>query len=114
MNKPLVVITGASGGIGTAMAKAFSHAGYPICLLARNLDSMEKLNLSNSICLSVDVTDSVAFKEAVLKAEDKFGPVDLLCNNAGFVKAGDFVDIAHEMNENLLMFNVVRKMSFFF
>jgi NADP-dependent 3-hydroxy acid dehydrogenase YdfG len=106
MNKPLVVITGASSGIGNAMAKAFSHAGYPTCLLARNLNSMEKLNLPNSLCLSVDVTDSIAFKEAIQKAEDKFGAIDLLCNNAGFIKAGDFVDIGHEINENMVNVNL--------
>ena len=35
MNKPLVIITGASSGIGAAMAKVFSQAGYPLGLFAR-------------------------------------------------------------------------------
>jgi len=106
MNKPLVVITGASSGIGAAMARAFSSTGYPVCLLSRNLAFMEKWNLPNALSLSVDVTDLEAFKKAIDLAEDKFGPVDLLCNNAGFVKAGDFVDIAHEMNENMVNVNL--------
>jgi NADP-dependent 3-hydroxy acid dehydrogenase YdfG len=45
MNKPLVIITGASSRIGAAIAKVFSDAGYPLGLLARNLDAMKKLNL---------------------------------------------------------------------
>jgi len=106
MNKSLVVITGASSGIGAAMAKVFSSAGYPICLLSRNQAAMENLNLPNVICLSVDVTDLEAFKKAIDLAEDKFGSVDLFCNNAGFVKAGDFVDVSHEMNENMVDVNL--------
>ncbi len=106
MNKSLVVITGASSGIGASMAAVFSHAGYPVCLLSRNQAAMEKFNLPNSLCLSVDVTELEAFKKAIDLAEDKFGPVDLLCNNAGFVKAGDFVDVAHEMNETMINVNI--------
>ncbi len=106
MNKPLVIITGASSGIGAAMAKIFSAAGYSLGLFARNLDAMEKLNLPNAICLSVDITDNTAFKGAIQKAEDKFGQIDLLCNNAGFVKAGDFIDIGHEINETMVNVNL--------
>lgn len=106
MNKSLVVITGASSGIGAAMATVFSSMGYPVCLLSRNQADMEKLNLPNSLCLSVDVTDLAAFKKAIDLAENKFGPVDLLCNNAGFVKAGDFDEIAHEMNETMVNVNI--------
>jgi NADP-dependent 3-hydroxy acid dehydrogenase YdfG len=43
--KPLVAITGASSGIGEAVAKAFSAAGHPVLLMARRLDRMEALNL---------------------------------------------------------------------
>ncbi|HEX2549392.1 MAG TPA: SDR family oxidoreductase [Gammaproteobacteria bacterium] len=106
MDKSLVVITGASSGIGAAMAKIFSAAGYPICLLSRSLVEMTNLQLPNSLSLSVDVTDVEAFKKAVDEAESQFGPVDLLCNNAGFVKAGDFVDISHEMNETMVDVNI--------
>ncbi len=106
VNKSLVVITGASSGIGSAMAKVFSSAQYPVCLLSRNLAAMQALNLPNSLSLSVNVTDLAAFKNAIGMAEDRFGPVDLLCNNAGFVKAGDFVDIDHEAHENMVNVNL--------
>ncbi len=49
---------------------------------------MEKLALPNSICLSVDVTDINAMKDAVFIAENQFGKVDCLINNAGFAKLG--------------------------
>lgn len=106
MNKSLIIITGASSGIGASMAKTFSSAGHPVCLLSRNLAAMKEWNLPNSLSMSVDVTDLEAFKQAIDLAEEKFGPVDLLCNNAGFVKAGDFVEISHEMNENMVDVNL--------
>lgn len=104
MNKPLIIITGASSGIGAAMAKVFSEVGYPLGLIARNKDAMEKMNLPNSICLSSDVTDIESLKGAIQLAEKKFGEVGCLINNAGFVKSGDFYEIHH--NEHLNMVNV--------
>ena len=49
-DKKLVVITGASSGIGEATAKAFAAAGYPMLLLARRLDLMEALKLPDANC----------------------------------------------------------------
>lgn len=49
MNKSLIIITGASSGIGAAIARAFSNAIYSLGLLARNLEGMEKLNLPNTL-----------------------------------------------------------------
>lgn len=95
MNKSLVIITGASSGIGAAIAKVFSAAGYSLGLLARNLEAMEKLKLPNTLCISVDVTDFDAFKKAVQECEVKFGSVDCLINNAGFAKGGEFTELDH-------------------
>lgn len=106
MNKSLVVITGASSGIGAAMAKLFSNAGYPICLIARNITKMDELNLPNSLCISANVTDFESMQNAFRKAENTFGPIDLLCNNAGFVKAGDFIEIDHETHATTVDVNI--------
>ena len=86
--KKLVVITGASSGIGKCIAQAFSKAGYPLLLLARRIDLMEEMKLPNTMCKSVDVLDLEAFHMAVKEAEDKFGPVECLVNNAGLMKLG--------------------------
>ncbi|CAF1065240.1 unnamed protein product [Rotaria sordida] len=86
--KGLIVITGASSGIGEAAAKAFSQAGHPLLLLARRLDRLEALKLPNTICEKVDVTNLDEIKSAVAKAEKKFGPVDCLVNNAGVMLLG--------------------------
>jgi hypothetical protein len=89
MSKPLTVITGASSGIGEATAKAFSNAGYPTLLLARRLEIMESFNLKNSICKRVDVRDRDELVSAIREAEEKYGPTDMLFNNAGVARLAD-------------------------
>lgn len=87
--KPLVVITGASSGFGMAVAKQFSKAGYPLLLLARRLENMEALQLPNTLCKQVDVTDKASFESAIREAESTYGKTDLLVNNAGVMLLGD-------------------------
>jgi NADP-dependent 3-hydroxy acid dehydrogenase YdfG len=83
--KSLVVITGASSGIGAAAARTFSQAGHPLLLIARRLDRMENLKLPNSLAKPVDVLDLAEFDKAVAEAEALYGPTDLLINNAGYM-----------------------------
>ncbi|MBK2125327.1 SDR family oxidoreductase [Fangia hongkongensis] len=88
MQKSLVVITGASSGIGAAMAKRFSEAGHALLLIGRRVEKMEALSLPNTLCKKVDVNDAAAFKVAIEEAERQFGPVDCLINNAGVMLLG--------------------------
>ena len=83
--KKLVVITGASSGIGEAIARRMSDAGHPLLLIARRLDRLESLNLPNTLCEKVDVLDKAAFEAAIAKAETQFGPADCIVNNAGMM-----------------------------
>lgn len=88
MTKPLVIITGASSGIGAAIAQRFSQAGHPLLLVARRLERIEALGLPNALCRGVDVTDAQAFRAAIEEAEAAHGPADLLINNAGVMLLG--------------------------
>ncbi|WP_265524356.1 SDR family oxidoreductase [Providencia rustigianii] len=88
-SKPLVVITGASSGIGQATAKLLSERGHALLLLARRVELMEALNLPNTLCRAVDVTDRQSFQAAVKEAEQQFGPVDAIINNAGIMLLGN-------------------------
>lgn len=106
MTKPLVIITGASSGIGAATANIFSQSGYPLALLARNKQAMEKLNLPESLCLEVDITDYQSLQEAIQSAEVMYGPTDCLINCAGTVFAGDFVELSHEQHEQTIKVNL--------
>ncbi|WP_079228558.1 SDR family oxidoreductase [Pseudomonas putida] len=87
-HKPLVVITGASSGIGLATARLLSRRGHALLLLARRLEPMLQLQLPNSLALSVDVSDRAAVLAAVAQAEQRFGPVDAIINNAGVMLLG--------------------------
>lgn len=87
--KKLVVITGASSGIGMELAKRFSNDGHPVLMLARRQNIMESLALPNTICRSVDVTDSKAMEAAIREAESIYGKTDLLVNCAGIMLLGN-------------------------
>jgi len=55
-NKPVIVITGASSGIGAAIARAFSEAGFQLSLLSRNKTALDALHLPNALALQTDIT----------------------------------------------------------
>ncbi|WP_407333248.1 SDR family oxidoreductase [Enterovibrio sp. 27052020O] len=102
--KKLVVITGASSGIGEAIAKQFSAQGHPLLLLARRVERLEALNLPNTLCKQVDVTDKASFDDAVAAAQAMYGEADLLVNNAGVMLLGDVS--TQDAAEWQTMFNV--------
>jgi NADP-dependent 3-hydroxy acid dehydrogenase YdfG len=89
MHNPLVIITGASSGIGAATARLFADSGYPLLLLARRLEPMEALGLPNALCRAVDVMDLEGFRAAIAEAEARFGKADCLVNNAGVMLCAD-------------------------
>lgn len=86
--KKLVVVTGASSGIGMELAKRFSKEGHPVLMLARRKETMEELNLPNGMCRSVDVTDLQGMEKAIREAEERYGKTDLLINCAGLMLLG--------------------------
>ncbi|MGK5630313.1 SDR family oxidoreductase [Streptomyces sp. URMC 123] len=88
-DKPLAVITGASSGIGAAVARTLSAHGHPLLLLARRVERIEALALPRTLARRVDVTDAKAVAAALEEAEALYGPADLIVNNAGVMLLGD-------------------------
>jgi len=86
--KPLIAITGASSGIGEATARIFSNSGYPLLLMARRIEKLKALSLPDSICKQVDVTIVEEIHLALIAAQEKYGAVDCLINNAGVMMLG--------------------------
>ena len=105
MSKPLVMVTGASSGIGEAVARAFAKAGHPLLLLARRLERMQALGLDNAMVRQVDVRDRKAVIEAVQEAETLYGPVDCLFNNAGIARLADIGSQAPEEWDEMIDIN---------
>jgi NADP-dependent 3-hydroxy acid dehydrogenase YdfG len=111
MKKQLIVITGASSGFGLEMAKIFSESGYPLLLLARRVEKMEALNLPNTLCRKVDVTNRATFENAVREAEATFGKTDLIINNAGIMLLGDLATQDPNEWKSMLDLNIIGVMN---
>lgn len=85
----VVVLTGAGGGIGFAMAKKFYGLGAELALLDVSMESVQKtverleLDPGRTFCGAVDVSCEEAVKAVVAQIKDRFGHIDVLVNAAG-------------------------------
>ncbi|MCI6151690.1 MAG: SDR family oxidoreductase [Fusobacterium perfoetens] len=104
--KKLVVITGASSGIGMDLAKSFSNEGHPVLMIARRKEIMENLELPETISKSVDVVDYENMEKAIREAEEKYGKTDLLVNCAGVMLLGHPDTQSYEEWERMIDVNV--------
>jgi short-subunit dehydrogenase len=90
----VVLLTGASSGIGRSMAVILGRRGASIGLLARREDELEVVAAEvvkaggKALVLPTDVTDAVAVVNAAAKLRHEFGPIDVLVANAGIGTAG--------------------------
>ncbi|MCJ8056806.1 SDR family oxidoreductase [Shinella curvata] len=105
----IVMITGASSGIGEATARAASAAGAKLVLLARRKDRLASLaeELGNALAIECDVTRPERVEAAVRIAVEEFGHIDVLVNNAGQGLHADIGDIAADDFRALLDLNTV-------
>lgn len=88
MNRPVVVITGASAGIGLATALAFGRAGYAVALLAREPHRLHEAARAveaaggAALAIAVDVAERSAVDAAAARVERELGPIAVWVNNA--------------------------------
>jgi len=108
------LITGASGGIGKELARAFARDGWDLVLVARNERRLMSLahELTTVDCIQVqvvviDLTDADAPERLRAHLETSGITVDCLVNNAGFGDFGDFVDIPEERLLSMIELNVL-------
>lgn len=105
--KPLVMITGASAGIGQETARVFSAAGYPLLLIARRAAFIDAMGLPDTLAVEADVRDHGALAAAIEQGEQKFGPVDCLINNAGISRLARLDEQDPEQWRDLIDINCV-------
>ncbi len=98
----VVVVSGASSGLGAQMAKGFAAQGASLVLMARRIEKLEalaaELKGTGCKCLAVkcDVTDSQMVDEAAATVEKEMGKVDVLVNCAGSAKNAGVLNMTNE------------------
>lgn len=109
----IALVTGASRGIGRAVATRLSAEGWAVCINYIERDDMagELLELlsrdnPNVMTYKADVADGKAVREMVAAIEERFGSVELLVNNAGIAKQRQFQDITAEYWRRIFDVNV--------
>jgi gluconate 5-dehydrogenase len=102
------LVTGASSGIGLALARGLAGAGAEVVLNARDLGRLEaaRAGIAGARALAFDVTDAAAVRAAVDGFEAGVGPIDILVNNAGVQQRGPLEDFPPEDFERLMRINV--------
>ena len=105
----MVVITGASSGIGKTLAEKYASEGWSLVLAARRIERLHALekNLKNVEVLSVktDITLESDCKNLIEKAIEKFGRIDILINNAGISMRALFENVDLEVIRRVMDVN---------
>ncbi|MGZ0189095.1 MAG: SDR family NAD(P)-dependent oxidoreductase [Alphaproteobacteria bacterium] len=97
-----VLVTGASRGIGRAIAIAAAAAGAKVALTARSMDALKETAATivssggTAHTIVGDAADAKSIEKAVAATAKKFGGLDVLINNAGYVKVQKFLDSGPE------------------
>ncbi len=110
----VIIVTGASSGIGLASAKRFVSLGAKVVLAARSIDKLETIadELNNRFsandskpmahCIKTDVTKEDDCKNLIDKTVEKFGKIDILVNNAGVSMRAVFKDLDLKVMKTLM------------
>ena len=95
----IVIITGASSGIGEAVAREFARNGSKVVLAARSekkllqtVSEIKSLGFE-AICIKTDVSIESECKNLIDKTVEKYGTIDILVNNAGISMRATFIDV---------------------
>ncbi len=100
--REVVVVTGASAGLGRAIVREFAKHGADVGLIARGIDGLEAAKREveaqggRAVVLPCDVSDPQAVEEAAARAERELGPIDVWVNNAFTGSLCEFMDLTPE------------------
>ncbi len=112
----VVWITGASSGIGKALALEFSKLEAKIIISSRKKDSLEKVkkqckNPENVKIVTLDLEDYTNLEKVVLSAISKFGKIDILLNNGGISQRALAVDTTISVDKRIMDINYMGSMT---
>mgnify|MGYP003300654102 FL=1 len=107
----VIIITGASSGIGLATARLFAGMGAKLSLAARSIDILESLaseltdDRSRILCIKTDVSVEEDCRRLIEETVRRFGKIDILINNAGISMRAPFLDVNLEVIKKLMDVN---------
>jgi 3-oxoacyl-[acyl-carrier protein] reductase len=99
----VALVTGASGGIGAAVARSLHQEGAAVGLLSRR---GEDLGLERALGISADVRDRGAVERATAAVVDRFGRLDIAVANAGVGAYGPFLELDPQQVEDMIDINL--------
>lgn len=109
----VIIITGASSGIGEKTARRLASEGAKVILVARRKDRIESLakeinsNGGTAFSIVADVTDKDACGKIITQSKEKFGNIDVLVNNAGIMLIGQWNEADVEEWEKMVKVNLL-------
>jgi NADP-dependent 3-hydroxy acid dehydrogenase YdfG len=107
----VVLVTGASSGIGEATASVLAQEGARVALVARRKDRLdalaERIGTDHALVIEADVTDVNQAQEAVAAAVGELGRLDILVNNAGVMLLGPIVGAPIEEWQRMVNLNLL-------
>ena len=103
----VIIITGASSGIGLAAARLFASMDAKVVIAARSADKLDEVkatmpNPDNILCVKTDVAVEDDCKNLIQQTVDKFGRIDILVNNAGISMRAMFRDLELDVIKHLM------------
>ena len=111
MEEKVVVVTGASSGIGAALSELYARRGYHVVIAARNEEKLNQLaeklsgEKGSTFPVKTDVSKEVDCKNLIDKTLEKYGKIDILINNAGISMRAMFKDLDLDVIRNLMNVN---------
>lgn len=108
----IVLVTGASGGLGAALARAFGRQGYRVVITARRLDKLQELadamaqEGAQALAIACDVTNRAQVRNLAAEIGAHWGAVQILVNNAGIARAVSFSDMLDEQWDEVVETNL--------
>jgi short-subunit dehydrogenase len=104
--KQHVVITGASSGIGLALALQYVANDYNVTVCGRDLNKLtQAIDNPNIYCVQTDISDAIQANAFIEKAIQKFGSIHILINNAGISMRASFVHLDLKVLHELMNIN---------
>src|ERR1700756_848289 len=102
----VVVVTGASSGIGRATAEMFAREGALVAVFARSADKLTAMANDRVLAVAGDVANEADVERLFAEVESRFGDCDVLVNNAGMTDVARLIDTTPDRWDRMFAVNV--------